>query len=171
MGDKIPGVTYMIPAVLNRALSIVTGETISPNSPGELNAGSDDPKITASSVPDGSGRMSMTIAILLVDDEFSLLHVGRIYLERTPGISVTIADSGASVLWELETRTFYAIVSDYQMPEMDGITFLQEVRSRSRTLPFILFTGRGREDVVIKALNYGADYHLQKGGDPKSQYA
>ena len=54
---------------------------------------------------------------------------------------------------------------------MDGIAFLQEVRRRSLTLPFILFTGKGREEIVIKALNSGADYYLQKGGDPKSQYA
>ncbi len=123
--------------------------------------------LTAPDVPD---QKSMTISLLLVDDEPSLLEIGQIYLERTPGITVTTADSAASALGELEKTLFDAIVSDYQMPDMDGIAFLQEVRSRSWTLPFILFTGKGREDVVIKALNCGADYYLQKGGDPKSQY-
>ena len=37
-------------------------------------------------------------------------------------------------------------------------------------IPFIIFTGKGREEVAIKALNLGADRYIQKGGDPKSQY-
>jgi PAS domain S-box-containing protein len=54
---------------------------------------------------------------------------------------------------------------------MDGIQFLVEVRSRFGPIPFILFTGRGREEVVIQAINSGADFYLQKGGEPKSQFA
>lgn len=57
------------------------------------------------------------------------------------------------------------------MPEMDGLEFLKEVRKTWHTLPFILFTGKGREDVVIDALNNGADFYLQKGGEPRSQFA
>ena len=57
------------------------------------------------------------------------------------------------------------------MPEMDGIAFLKIVRERFGDLPFILFTGRGREEVVIEAINNGVDFYLQKGGDPKSQFA
>ncbi len=56
------------------------------------------------------------------------------------------------------------------MPEMDGIAFLKEVRSRYDTIPFILFTGRGREEIVIQALNDGADFYLQKGGHPIAQF-
>jgi len=161
----------MIPAVLHKVLSIVTGETMIPNGIGERAVGTETSNITAATIPLVPGRKPISISLLLVDDEPSLLEIGRIYLERTPGITVTTADSASSALRELENTTFDAIVSDYQMPGMDGIAFLQEVRGRSRTLPFILFTGKGREDVVIKALNSGADYYLQKGGDPKSQYA
>lgn len=57
------------------------------------------------------------------------------------------------------------------MPEIDGLEFLKQVRLLYREIPFILFTGRGREDIVILALNLGVDFYLQKGGDPKSQYA
>lgn len=160
----------MIPAILHKALSRVTGETISPIGVGDLSVETDTTNITTGTAPDVPGT-PMTISLLLVDDEPSLLEIGKIYLERTTGITVTTADSAASALRELENKIFDAIVSDYQMPGMDGIAFLQEVRGRSRTLPFILFTGKGREDVVIKALNSGADYYLQKGGDPKSQYA
>ncbi|MFH0967592.1 MAG: PAS domain S-box protein, partial [Methanobacteriota archaeon] len=61
-------------------------------------------------------------------------------------------------------------ISDYQMPDMDGIEFLRKVRGSGDAIPFILFTGRGREEVVIQALNEGADFYLQKGGDPCSQF-
>jgi PAS domain S-box-containing protein len=57
------------------------------------------------------------------------------------------------------------------MPGMDGIAFLKEVRRRYGDIPFILFTGRGREEVVIEAINNGADFYLQKGGNPTAQFA
>ena len=57
------------------------------------------------------------------------------------------------------------------MPVMDGIEFLKRVRASGNTIPFIIFTGRGREEIVIQALNEGADFYLQKGGEPLSQFA
>ena len=68
-------------------------------------------------------------------------------------------------------KKFDAIISDYQMPMMDGISLLKKVRERDKDIPFILFTGKGREEIVIEALNAGADFYLQKGGDPKAQFA
>ena len=56
------------------------------------------------------------------------------------------------------------------MPGMDGIKFLKAVRAQYPVLPFIIFTGRGREEVAMEALNCGADRYIQKGGDPKSQF-
>jgi PAS domain S-box-containing protein len=56
------------------------------------------------------------------------------------------------------------------MPEMDGISFLRMVRARHRDLPFILLTGRGREEVAVQAFESGADYYVQKGGDPRAQF-
>ena len=57
------------------------------------------------------------------------------------------------------------------MPEMDGIEFLRYLSPPLQYVPFILFTGKGREEVAIDALNSGADFYLQKGGEPKSQFA
>ncbi len=50
------------------------------------------------------------------------------------------------------------------MPKMNGIEFLKEVRSKGNQIPFIVFTGKGREEIIIKLLNEGADFYLQKGG-------
>ena len=113
----------------------------------------------------------MTIRVLLVDDEPALLDISRIFLERDTRFSVETAPSGDLALELLENVFFDAIVSDYQMPGMDGLALLSRVREQGNPIPFIILTGRGREEVVIEALNLGADFYLQKGGDPKSQFA
>ncbi len=110
------------------------------------------------------------ITVLTVDDEPTLLEVGRLFLERMGDITVESASSGMEALSLLENRPYDAIICDYDMPEMNGIDLLHIVRSRFGDLPFILFTGKGRESVAIDALNAGADFYLQKGGDPRSQY-
>ncbi len=109
--------------------------------------------------------------ILYVDDEPVLLDVGKHFLERSGEFRVDIITSAPVALTLLNEKAYDAIISDYQMPDMDGIEFLKKIRSSGNAIPFILFTGRGREEVVIQALNEGADFYLQKGGEPKSQFA
>jgi CheY-like chemotaxis protein len=108
--------------------------------------------------------------ILYVDDEPTLLELGKLFLERTGQCSVDTVCSAPQALKKLNSKPYDAIISDYEMPEMNGIEFLKTVRTSGNQLPFILFTGRGREEVVIQALNDGADFYLQKGGDPKPQF-
>ncbi len=109
------------------------------------------------------------LSVLYVDDEEMLLDIGKLFLERSGDCSVDIAISARKGIEQMGNKTYDAIVSDYQMPGMDGIEFLKNIRATS-TIPFILFTGKGREEVVIEAINSGADFYLQKGGDPKSQF-
>jgi len=111
------------------------------------------------------------ITVLYVDDEHQLLEIGKLFLEKFEHLHVDIAPSAKSAFEILESGSFDAIISDYQMPGMDGIQFLNNVRQNLGDIPFILFTGRGREEVVIQAINNGADFYIQKGGDPKSQFA
>ncbi|MDD1687728.1 PAS domain S-box protein [Methanoregula sp.] len=112
-----------------------------------------------------------TITALYVDDEPDLLEIARIFLEKTGDLTIDTCSSPLDAMEKLRSVRYDAIISDYQMPEMDGITFLKTVRSNVGPIPFILFTGRGREEVVIQAINHGADFYLQKGGDPKAQFA
>ena len=110
------------------------------------------------------------ITVLFVDDEPALLDVSRIYLERSGELKVDTCCSAGEALELMNERAYDAIVCDYEMPGMDGIAFLKHLRLVGDTTPFIIFTGKGREHVVIEALNSGADFYLQKGGDPKSQF-
>ncbi|MBN1168218.1 MAG: PAS domain S-box protein [Methanospirillaceae archaeon] len=111
------------------------------------------------------------LSVLYVDDEPALLEIGRIFLERIGDLTVTTALCASEAISLLSNQSFDAIISDYQMPGCDGIAFLKHLRKHGDTTPFIIFTGKGREDVVIEALNEGADFYLQKGGDPKPQFA
>ncbi len=110
--------------------------------------------------------------ILLVDDEKGLLEQAKIFLERQKEeFNIDTALSAKDALDKFENQDYDAIVSDYQMPVIDGLDFLKKIREqKNEDTPFIIFTGKGREEVAIEALNLGADRYLQKGGSPKSQY-
>jgi PAS domain S-box-containing protein len=108
--------------------------------------------------------------ILYIDDEPHLLDLCKIFLEEEGGFTVNTAISAFDGINQLKETAYDGIVSDYQMPGMDGIALLKTLRSQGSTIPFILFTGRGREEVVIQALNSGADFYLQKGGEPQAMF-
>ncbi|MDP3396038.1 MAG: PAS domain S-box protein [Methanoregula sp.] len=115
--------------------------------------------------------MADKLRILYVDDEPGLLDIGKLFLERGETFAVDTLTSAVVALAQLKTVRYDAIIADYQMPEMDGISFLKQLKESGNKTPFIIFTGRGREEVVIEALNNGADFYIQKGGEPKSQFA
>ncbi|MFA6362185.1 response regulator [Methanoregula sp.] len=110
-------------------------------------------------------------SILYVDDDEALLAVNKLLLENTGDFSVDTLLSAKEALERIPAVKYDAIVSDYQMPGMDGIEFLKCVRIRHGNLPFLLFTGKGREEIVIDALNNGADFYIRKGPDMKSMLA
>jgi len=107
----------------------------------------------------------VVISVLYVDDEEDLCVASSLFLTRK-GFTVTICRSAKEALDSLSQTTYDVIVSDYMMPGMDGISFLTEVRKRHGDIPFILFTGRGDEEVVIRAIEQKADYYVRKGNDP-----
>lgn len=108
--------------------------------------------------------------VLYIDDESALLTLTQIYLKEEAGLDVEISSSPEEGLAMLKASRFDAIISDYDMPDMDGIEFLKMVREYDSSIPFIVFTGKGREEVAIEALNNGADFYLQKGGDPRTLF-
>ena len=114
--------------------------------------------------------LSNPIHVLAIDDEPDLCALTKEFLEMSGAIKVDLAYSVTEARTSLSKNCYHAIVSDYQMPEEDGIQFLKSLRTAGDKTPFILFTGKGREEVVIEALNNGADAYLQKGGMPAPMY-
>ena len=109
--------------------------------------------------------------ILLVDDEPILLRAAKGFLEKYSGFRCETCTSGPEALDRIQAASYDAVVSDFEMPGMNGIDLLKAIRETLPDLPFILFTGRGREEVAIEALNSGADFYVQKGGDIEAQFA
>ncbi|MFW6196624.1 MAG: PAS domain S-box protein, partial [Thermoplasmatota archaeon] len=110
--------------------------------------------------------------VLLVDDEEDLLDQAKIFLEEMGyDFDIDTVKSVDDAIKKLNNNDYDGIVSDYQMPMKNGLEFLKIVREEmSKDIPFVIFTGKGREEVAIRALNLGADRYIQKGGAPKSQY-
>jgi PAS domain S-box-containing protein len=117
------------------------------------------------------GMILMKISVLFVDDDRHLLQITKIYLdELDSGFLIDTAVSAHDAQEKLAIHSYDAIVSDYEMPGMNGIELLRFVRREYGEIPFIIYTGRGREEIVIEAINNGADFYLQKGGEPDAQF-
>jgi PAS domain S-box-containing protein len=104
----------------------------------------------------------------MVDDDPAILKISKTLLQRmNPAFQIAFAYSSHETLQFLERKSIDALVVDYALPDMNGLALLRLLRNRGEQLPFVMFTGRGHEQVAIDALNYGADYYLKKGGDPE----
>lgn len=112
-----------------------------------------------------------SLSVLYIDDDPDLLEIGKHLLEQSGEFAVTTCVCPLEASEILARNHVDAIVSDYLMPGMDGIRFLQRLRHHGTTTPFIMFTGKGCEDVAVDALNSGADFYVRKEGSPEEQFA
>ncbi|MFB6069142.1 MAG: PAS domain S-box protein [Halobacterium sp.] len=108
--------------------------------------------------------MSPAIRVLHVEDDPDFASLAATYLEREDDrFDVTTEHDPRDALDRLADERFDCVVSDYDLPEMDGIEFLEAVREDYPDLPFVLFTGKGSEEVASDAISAGATDYLQKG--------
>ncbi len=114
---------------------------------------------------------SESIRVVLIDDEEDFLELAERYLEKDESkIDLTMFSSAPDALELIKKGNFDAVVSDYKMPRFDGIELLKELRKDGNDIPFILLTGKGKEEVAMEALNEGADRYLIKIGNPEKQF-
>jgi PAS domain S-box-containing protein len=112
-----------------------------------------------------------SIRVLHVDDDAGFAELTARFLEREDErLSVEVATRASEGLELLADDGFDCIVSDYDMPGRNGIEFLETVREERPDIPFILYTGKGSENVASEAISKGVTDYLQKGGG-RSQYA
>ncbi|TKX50367.1 PAS domain S-box protein [Halorubrum sp. ASP121] len=104
-----------------------------------------------------------SIHVLHVDDEPDFAELTAEFLKREDdNFTVTTATSASEGLEHLSSGEFDCIVSDYDMPTQNGIEFLKSVRENSSDLPFVLFTGKGSEEIAGEAISAGVTDYLQK---------
>lgn len=106
--------------------------------------------------------MGEPIRVLHVDDEPGFAEMVAGHLERIGQFAVTTATAPAEALDLLTANGFDCIVSDYDLPDTDGIELLEAVRERHPTLPFILFTGKGSEAIASRAISTGVTDYMRK---------
>lgn len=106
---------------------------------------------------------------LIVDDNQDFLDLTIMYLGNAKyKMEVFTAQSAAEALALLKEKRFDIIISDYMMPEMNGLEFFQEVKKDK--IPFILLTGADNQEVIIKAINLGIDGFISKGGNISNRF-
>lgn len=125
-------------------------------------------RLICSAVLDSGMSISegVEVHLLYVDDDPDQLSLAEKYVESGyEDVSVSTTTDASEVLKRLDSVD--CVVSDYEMPEMDGLELLERVRSTHPHLPFILFTGRGTEEVASDAVSAGVTDYVRKGGPEK----
>jgi two-component system chemotaxis response regulator CheY len=108
--------------------------------------------------------IASTLKVLIVDDQNSVRQMTRITLEELGIRQIHEAENGKEAFQTATLQPIDLIISDFNMPEMDGLALLRAVRGHQaiRKLPFILLTGRGDRELVVKAAQAGVNNYLVK---------
>ncbi|MFW9994252.1 MAG: response regulator [Candidatus Odinarchaeota archaeon] len=103
------------------------------------------------------------LSILHIDDDDDFLYLAKTELEqKLDRVTIDAVSSSFKALKLLETKKYDAVISDYLMPGLNGLELLEKLRKGGNEIPIIFVTGKGREEVVIQALNLGANFYLRK---------
>ncbi len=103
--------------------------------------------------------------VLYVDDDEAFLELTKAFLSKElPDAELTTVTDPEAALDRVESEPYDCVVSDYEMPGLDGLELLEAVRESRPDLPFLLYTGKGSESIASQAINAGVTGYLQKGG-------
>ncbi|MFW9995924.1 MAG: response regulator [Candidatus Odinarchaeota archaeon] len=104
-------------------------------------------------------------SILHVDDESAFLEMVRRFLEKIDSkLSVSIISSPEQALKLLEEKKFDLIISDFDMPGLNGLDFLKKLRRDGHNVPFLMLTGKGTEEIQLQARISGVAKYMKKRG-------
>jgi two-component system chemotaxis response regulator CheY len=107
---------------------------------------------------------AVALKVLVVDDQNSVRQMTRMTLEELGFRHIHEAENGVKAMETASLQPLDLIISDFNMPEMDGLGLLRAVRGHpvARKVPFILLTGRGDRELVVKAAQAGVNNYLVK---------
>jgi two-component system, chemotaxis family, chemotaxis protein CheY len=105
-----------------------------------------------------------TIKALVVDDQLTMRALVRAGLQNLGFSDIREAADGEEGLKELVQRPAHLVISDFNMPKLDGLGFLRAVRSHPpvAATAFIMLTGRADKELVQRAVQFGVNNYLVK---------
>jgi two-component system chemotaxis response regulator CheY len=105
-----------------------------------------------------------SLKFLVVDDFSTMRRIVRNLLKELGFTNVEEAEDGAVALTKLHEGSFGFVVSDWNMPNMDGLTLLQSVRADARLkgLPFLMITPEAKKENITAAIQAGASNYIVK---------
>ena len=112
---------------------------------------------------------AVALKVLVVDDQESVRKMTSLILEQLGVRHIHEAENGKKAMEIASLQPIDLILSDYYMDEMDGLDLLRAVRGHPvvRRVPFILLTGRGDRELVVKAAQAGVNNYLIKTFTPQ----
>lgn len=104
------------------------------------------------------------MSIILVDDQTSIRSLLRNSLIQLGFVNIAGVKNGLEALEHIRTNTVHLIISDFNMPDMDGLALLRSVRSSPSTKKtgFIMLTGHANKNLVQQAISEGVNNFLAK---------
>ncbi len=104
--------------------------------------------------------------VLLVDDSGTMRAIQRRCLNKIGVEDIHEAEDGVQGLAIFEGSPFDVVLTDWNMPKMDGLQLLQEIRQRNREIPVIMITTEAERSRVVQAIQFGVSDYLVKPFTP-----
>lgn len=104
--------------------------------------------------------------VLLVDDSGTMRTIQKRCLNKLGVEDVVEAEDGRQALEFFEKQPFDVVLSDWNMPNMDGLALLKEIRTRNKTIPVIMITTEAERARVVTAIQAGVSDYLVKPFTP-----
>jgi two-component system chemotaxis response regulator CheY len=105
-----------------------------------------------------------SISVLVVDDQLTMRALVRTGLQQLGFADISEAPDGEEALRVMLTKPTQLVISDFNMPKLDGLGLLRAIRAHEpiRTTAFIMLTGRADKELVQRAVQYGVNNYLVK---------
>jgi CheY-like chemotaxis protein len=109
--------------------------------------------------------------ILLIDDDPDILEILNLELQDDPSCRVRTSTSAEEALALAKNNPYDVIIADWRMPVMNGTELVRALRLLGSRAYIIIYSGKGMCHDIREALASGADYYVNRGGDPDSEFA
>ncbi|MEM1060798.1 MAG: response regulator [Planctomycetota bacterium] len=104
--------------------------------------------------------------VLLADDSGTMRTIQHRCLNKLGVEDVVEAEDGRDALTKFEQHQFDVVLSDWNMPNMDGLGLLKEIRTRNKDIPVIMITTEAERSRVVTAIQNGVSDYLVKPFTP-----